>query len=68
MLRKLRRIFYNFKGCFEEIFYEMLLYFVKCKVEEWFLFVFIFYKIVLIMNLVRYFIFNFINVMLYNIL
>lgn len=66
-VKKLKKIFYNLKDYIEEIVYGMLLDFVKCKVEEW-ISKFIFYKIVLIMNLIRFFIFNFINVMLYNLL
>lgn len=62
-LRKLRRISYNFKGRPEETSYEMLLYLVKRKVEERFLFVSIFHKTASTMNLTRYSILNLINAM-----
>lgn len=64
----MRRISYIFKGRPEETSYEMLLYLVKRKVEERFLFVSIFHKTASTMNLTRYSILNLINAVLHNIL
>lgn len=58
----------DLKGCSGEPSYGMLLYLVKRKLEERFLYVSIFHKTASTMNLTGFSILNLINAMLHNIL